>query len=67
MGEPRPPAPISSTFDLSSLACPASPTSGMSRCRLYGALRLGQLTGISSGSPASFQAAKPPLMLRTRV
>ena len=33
-GDPSPPAPISSTFDSSSFACPSEPTSGISRWRL---------------------------------
>ena len=33
-GEPRPPAPMSSAFEPSSLAWPSEPTSGMSRWRL---------------------------------
>jgi hypothetical protein len=53
---------------LSSFACPASPTSGMRRWRLYRARCASlSLTGTSTGSPASFQAEYPPDMLRTRV
>ena len=32
-GEPRPPAPMNSTFDCCSLACPSGPTSGITRWR----------------------------------
>ena len=60
-GEPRPPAPSSSTRAESSRACPASPTSGRVRCRRYRALcSLGRCSGRTRGSPRPLHRPKPP-------
>ena len=41
-GEPRPPAPMNSTFESSSLACPSTPTSGIEQVAAVALLLLGR-------------------------
>ena len=53
-GEPRPPAPMNSTFDCCSLAWPSGPTSGMTRWRLVARLgrdRRAASTAASTAGP----------------
>ena len=67
-GEPRPPAPISSTRESSSLRCPSRPISGMSTGASSGPARHRSGAGRDLPRPPSaFHSASRPWMFRTSV